>query len=167
MRSIQEFRNQPLVWQRVGIFSSNSELLAGDERIATLTSQSAWTARAEGVVAEGRWTFRDQGIFRSRVTARAAGQSIDAAVFFPNWRGEGVIRLADGGTWRWRSSFWGGKYGLGNDSGEPWIRAVTKLSWRARAEVTFGPEAPAPLLPFATLLSLFLLDLTHRRAAAT
>jgi hypothetical protein len=105
MRPLADFAQQELLWVQPAAMKREHELRAGDEVVANLRFERGSLASA--VAAEGEWTFKRQGFWQPRVTARAAGSPSDIALFRPHWAGGGRLELADGTALQLSSAnFW-------------------------------------------------------------
>ncbi|HEX3630717.1 MAG TPA: hypothetical protein VHW91_09625, partial [Candidatus Dormibacteraeota bacterium] len=71
MRPLAEVAGQELLWVQPSARKREHELRAGDDVGATLAFQRGSLANA--AAAEGEWTFKRQGFWHPRVTARIAG----------------------------------------------------------------------------------------------
>jgi hypothetical protein len=93
-----EVAERLLAWEPVG--SRAFELRSGRETLATLRWQTACGSLAAGEAAEGRWTFKRVGFFRTRITVRAAGSDLDMAEMSAAERRRMLV-FADGRSCRW------------------------------------------------------------------
>src|SRR5689334_11979058 len=101
MRLIQEAADQELTWRQPSAFKEHHELRAGDEVLATLEWGSPWGTFATARTADEEWTFKRTGFWQQRIGVRPVGTEREVAIFAPDWRGNGILTIAGGRTFRW------------------------------------------------------------------
>lgn len=107
MRSVREVAGGELAWRRPHASRQEYELRAGDEVVATLRWQKSAGSLALAETSDGQWTFKRQGFWHPRITARLQGTEHEVATFAPTWSGRGGLSLAGGPSFRWASAnFW-------------------------------------------------------------
>jgi hypothetical protein len=154
MKSIREVAGQTLRWTQPNALRRRYELRAGSEVVATMRWEKTFGSSAIAESADGNWTFRHTGIFRSRISARATGSESEVAVFKPNWRGEGTVQGPAGRSYQWScTSFWRSQWRFARAEGETLIR-VTPGSATFRQTADVHVEAGAAALPDLALLTL-------------
>ncbi len=166
MRSIAEFPDQELVWQQPAARRRQHELKAGDEVVGTLDFQRGTLATA--TAAEGTWTFKRQGFWHPRVTARIASSEEDIALFRPHWSGGGQLDVRNGGTYRLASAnFWQSQWVWLPETGDqPLVRFKGRHGLiKASAAVEITSDAAAPAVPLLVLLGWYLILLYAEDAA--
>jgi hypothetical protein len=98
MRRMSEVADRLLAWEPVG--ARNLELRSGGEVLATLRWANACGSLATGEAAEGRWTFKRVGFFRTRITVRSAGTDFEIAEMTATERRK-LLAFSDGSSCRW------------------------------------------------------------------
>ena len=112
-----------LLWKQPSARREEYELRAGDEVLATLRWPKSWGSLAEAEVAEGRWTFKRVGFWRTRGTLRVAGDEDDIGTLEARWTGNGTLTLASGESYGWESTnLWGTRYGWSDSRGTELVR---------------------------------------------
>jgi hypothetical protein len=96
MKRIRDLDSRSLAWK---LANDAYELRAGTELVATLQWQKGVSLyRAEA--AEGRWTFKRTGIFRTKVTVRREHSSTDLVTLKLS-EGAEILKLSDGRECEW------------------------------------------------------------------
>jgi len=98
MRRLSEVAERLLAWEPAG--PRAFELRSGRETLATLRWNKPTGSLATGEAAEGRWTFKRVGFFRTRITIRTAGSEFDVAEMAAADRRKQLV-FADGRSCRW------------------------------------------------------------------
>ena len=97
MNRLADVIRRPVRWVQPRISQRRFELRSGEETVATLSFRSAFGSAATARSANGCWTLKRIGFWRTRATVRAEGGMADLAVFEPHaWSGGGTVKLADG-----------------------------------------------------------------------
>jgi hypothetical protein len=123
MRSIRELIGQEIKWTQPRTMKQEFELRCGEEIEATLRFRSSFGSLATGECADGCWTFKRVGFWRTRATVRVCGSEADIAVFSNNtWTSGGTLELPDGRVFPANSNFWMTQYEFKTEGGEPLIR---------------------------------------------
>jgi hypothetical protein len=184
MESIADHLATPLQWLHPKGMSRNYELYSGDLLVARLDFQSAFGSLALAVTAEGVWTFKRMGFFKTRITVRPAGdpsnpaptEQPDLAVYHPNWRGEGWIELAAGRKFYWKAAnFWSSRFVITAEDGSPLILfkegvAHPRLADWFKTQAGVSVEYPArglPESPMLILLGWYLIVLQEEDSSAS
>jgi len=157
-----------LLWKQPSARREEYELRAGDEVLATLRWPKSWGSLAEAEVAEGRWTFKRVGFWRTRGTLRVAGDEDDIGTLEARWTGNGTLTLASGESYGWESTnLWGTRYGWSDSRGTELVRfGATASLLREEAAVELSPRASALSdLPLLVLYGWYLLVMHNRDAA--
>ena len=100
MKPISDFPGLTLRWLQVN--RRAYDLRAGDETIATLRWRRAAGSLATGESAEGRWTLKRVGFFRTHITVRVEGREADLATMHRSARGESRLDFADSRSFIWK-----------------------------------------------------------------
>jgi len=162
---MSETGGQELLWVQPAARRREHELRAGDDLVATLRFQRGSLADAE---AEGNhWTFKRQGFWQPRMTARVAGSDADLAIFRPHWAGGGTLEFADGRTVQLRSAnFWQSEW-VWQEKDQPLILFKGRHGFvKAKGAVEVQPAAAGrPDVPLLSLLGWYLI-LLHADDAA-
>ncbi len=166
MRPLAEVATDELLWVQPAARKRAHELRAGNEVVATLTFQRG--SLADAVAADGHWTFKRQGFWHPRVTARVAGSDTDLALFRPHWMGGGTLDFPDGRTIRLSSAnLWQTEW-VWQESELALVRFKGRHGLlKANGSVTIVPEAlTRPDLALLVLLGWYLILLYAEDAAA-
>jgi hypothetical protein len=169
VQSIKDFVGRELIWSRPRMMKREFELRSGEETLATLRwSKGWWSTLAEAASAEGEWTFKRSGFWKSKVTARQPGSETDLATFEPGWTGAGVLTIAGGATYRWANDgHWGTAFAWKDSAGNSLVRLRHRMM-KNQGEVEISPSASAlPDLPFLVVFGWYLtVSLVEERSAA-
>jgi hypothetical protein len=140
------------------------ELQDGGEVVATLRFRSSFGSFATAESADGCWTFKRVGFWKTRVTVRASGSESDIASFRNNtWKHGGTLELPDGRAYPANTNFWMTEYEFTTQSGEPLlkysrVRGVLRLS----STVEIQPAAASLTeLPWLLMLGWYLTVMIH------
>ena len=142
MRNIRDVRTAELVWTQPHATKRAFELRSGEEVLGTLRWNSSFGSLAEGLAADGHWTFKRTGFFSPQITVRPHNSESNLAVFTPNWKAEGVVQYAAGQSFRWVGiGFWRSQWAFAKVSGERLMDFVPHASFLKRsADVKVTPE---------------------------
>src|SRR5688572_12456036 len=122
MRKIADLSGQWLKWEQPSALKMGYELRAGTELAATLRFRTSFGSFATGESADGCWTFKRVGFWRTKATVRLGGADTDIATFRNNtWSGGGTLELSDGRTFPVSTKFWQTQFGFNTESGETLI----------------------------------------------
>jgi len=156
-----------LLWKQPSARREEYELRAGDEVLATLRWPKSWGSLAEAEVAEGRWTFKRVGFWRTRGTLRVAGDEDDIGTFEARWTGNGTLTLASGESYGWESTnLWVRATGGPTRAAPSSSASATASLLREEAAVELSPRASALSdLPLLVLYGWYLLVMHNRDAA--
>ena len=124
---------------------------AAGEDVASLQWQKSEGSLAIGTTEQGQWTLKRAGFQRPHITARAAGESADAATFELGMGGAGRVRLRSGYDFRWSSNLWRSEWSWQNASGADAIVIRREFAMDKRegiVEIVSGaiPPREVPLL---------------------
>jgi len=167
--SIREGCASGLEWAQCRAFGRQYELRAGDEVLGTLSWMKTFGTAALAFCAEGQWIFERPGFFARKVEVRDAGTGTQVALFQPNWRGDGLLKLVDGRTFQWvHTSFWGTQWLFVGAAGEPLLHFRSRSRrFKMTASVGIAPSAlPAKELSLLTMLGWYLMVLRSRDISA-
>jgi hypothetical protein len=170
MQSFRECIGHELIWmQRHTLVAHKYELRNGQETAATLRFRSAFGSLATGECAEGCWTFKRVGFFRTRATARACGTDNDIAEFKNNtWSSGGTIAQVDGTTFQASTNFWSSKYDIASATGDSLIHYESRFGiLNPKRVIVIQPSAmELDQLPWLALFGWYLLVMLQSDAAA-
>jgi hypothetical protein len=111
-----------LKWVQPNAFKMEYELRTEDTVVATLNFRSSFGSFATASSAEGIWTFKRVGFWKSQASVRASGAETDLALFKNNtWSQGGTLELPDGRTYPANSNFWSTQDEFKTNTGEPLI----------------------------------------------
>jgi len=175
MEPISDHLSYELQWLQPKGLNRSFELHSGVTLVARLDFQSAWGSLAIAATAAQSWSFKRVGFFKTRVTARIAGQPDDIAIFHPNWLGEGWIEIAGGRRYFWKSAnFWASRFVISTEDGSPIITYQEgvehpKFADWFKTQAGVRVEYPArglPETPMLILLGWYLIVLHQEDSAA-
>ena len=169
MRQMAEFVGRKLQWTQPSALKMEYELCADEELVATLRFKSSFGSLATAESAEGCWTFKRVGFFRTHVTIRACGTDTELAIFRPNtWSSGGTLELPDGRKYLASTNFWQTKYDFRTENGDALIhfeKIGGLLHMSAAVEIT--PQAISVReLPWLSALGWYLSVMLHMDSAA-
>jgi hypothetical protein len=159
MRRIADRSDQSLKWEQPSALTMHYELSAGSKVAATLRFRTPFGSFATAESADGCWTFKRVGFWRTKVTVRPCGSEGDFASFRNNtWTGGGTLELADGRTFRATTNFWQTKFGFETESGETLIQFQTGGFLHLSATVEIHPNGiNIRELPLMVMLGCYLI----------
>jgi hypothetical protein len=159
MKSIHDCVGRQLDWIQPRMLKQEYELRDGDELVSTLRFRSALGTFAIAEAAEGSWSFKRVGFWRTKVTIRVAGSDREIAVFRNNtWSGGGTLDLSDGREFPADTNFWRSSYQFKDGGGEPLVR-YRKIGGllHSSCKVELAPAAVRlPELPWLAPLGWYL-----------
>jgi hypothetical protein len=169
MERIGQYVGETLQWCQPRLFASEYELRCGDVVVATLDFRSAFGTHATAESADGRWTFKRVGFWRTRVTVRNEGGDDDVAVFEnETWSGGGTLRFANGTSYQASTNFWTTRWEFQTAGEVPLVRFHTHGLARVEADVELQADAAhLAALPLMVMLGWYLVVMLHRDSAAT
>jgi hypothetical protein len=168
MKKISELAAGELVWVQPARLKQEFELRAGDEVIGTLRWQRSSLAIAE--TAEQSWTFKREGFWHPRITARIAGSDDNIATFQPGWAGGGTLDLDPGKQLRFgAANFWHSQWDWIDAQNQPLVHFKSHQGLlKVEGEVAIEPGAiKSPEMPLLVVLGWYLLVLFARDAATS
>jgi hypothetical protein len=116
MKKIADAAGHALKWSQVG--ARRHELRSEDEIVATLAFRSVFGTLATAEGADGCFTFKRIGFWRSRANIRECDSDADVAHFTNNtWASGGTLEFPDGARYKGTTSFW-----------------KTRLEWKSEGE---------------------------------
>ena len=122
-KSLHDLVGRELKWTQPRAFEREYELKDGDEIVAALRFRSMLGSHATAQTADGEWTFKRVGFFRTWVSIRALGSDQEIAIFRNStWSGGGTLELPDGRRLPANTNFWGSTYEFKSESGETLVR---------------------------------------------
>ncbi|MEO8216214.1 MAG: hypothetical protein ABI718_03940 [Acidobacteriota bacterium] len=133
---------------------------AGDD-MATLQWQKSEGSLATAETSNSNWTLKRTGFQRPHITARVAGQSVDAATFELGMGGAGTVRLQSGYVFRWSSNLWRSEWSWQNASGADAIVMRREFAMtRREGVVEIVPDAIPPReVPLLVVLGWYIVIL--------
>ena len=164
MTRVADLSGQWLKWKQPSALKMQYELRTGeDELAATLRFRSSFGSFATADSADGCWTFKRVGFWRTRVTVRSCGSDDDIAVFKNNtWTGGGTLEFSDGRTFRATTNTWQTKFGFETETGEKLIEFETSGLLHLTATVQIqSSSAGMAELPLMVMLGLYLIVMMH------
>jgi hypothetical protein len=145
MKSINDYSGQELQWIHPNLLSAQYQLRAGEEVLARLHWQGAFTSRVHVDTADGSWMIERKGI-RQTITVLALDSHTELATITRGISGQATLLFADGREYRWQcSSFWRDVWTWVNTESTPLLHV------KRGAHVQLEPAAQG--LPDVTLLS--------------
>jgi hypothetical protein len=169
MRSVRDLIGQELKWVQPKAMQMEYELRSAEEPVASLRFRSSFGSLATGECADGCWTFKRVGFWRTRATIRVCGTETDIAAFHNNtWTSGGTLEMPDGRILPANSNFWMTQYEFRTEGGETLVRyrrigGILHLS----SEVEIRPAAASmPELPWLVILGWYLTVMMHSDSAA-
>jgi len=166
MIPIHKFVDQDLLWSPSAVLRQHYELLAGDTVLALL-DMSDWTSAALAIVAEGKYSIKQEGFFRQQIMLRIHESGPVLATYTRGW-GLGMLQLADGRLFKWENAnFWGTKKAWKTYSGSCLIHFQSS-PWTRDLLVRVEPEAiTTPEHSLLVIMGLYVTILGKRDAATT
>lgn len=168
MRKIADYAQQEMKWEQPNAFKEQYELHVGDETIATLRWRSMWGSLATAESADGCWSFKRVGFFKTRITVRQCDSEQDIAAYYPNtWSQGGTIEFPDGRKYKASTNFWMTKVEITDETDSVVIRYNIGGFFRQSALVEVLPATiRLPELPWMVMLGWYLIILMHQDSAA-
>jgi hypothetical protein len=164
MRRIADLSSQSLNWEQPAALKMQYELRTGDGELAgSLRFRSSFGSFATAESADGCWTFKRVGFWRTRVTVRSCGSDDDIAVFKNNtWSGGGTVELSNGQTFRATTNFWQTKFGFETEAGEKLVEFATSGLLHLSATVELHPRfVTLAELPLMVMFGFYLIIMMH------
>ena len=153
MNSMSESGVRNLTWRQTG--KLESQLVAGEEVLATLRWAKAWGTLATGESTEGTWTFKRGGLLAPKIIVQTPGSGGSSASMTPRWKGDSAISLPGGQRFRLApKGFWRSEWVLTDDERKPVMTIKPSFAWgkvEASVEVETGAIAIREL-PLLTIL---------------
>lgn len=169
MRRIAQLTGLELKWEQPNTFKMEYNLLVGDDISATLQFRSLFGSFATAQSADGCWTFKRVGFFRTRIIIRACGSETDIASFRNNtWKHGGTLELPDGRQYTASTNFWMTKIEF-RDQADELLFSNRKVGGfiHLSSYVDILPIAQSiPELPWMVMLGWYLTILMQQDAAA-
>lgn len=168
MKKISDVAGQSLKWTQPSALKKQYELRLRDELIATLSFRSALGSFATGESADGCWTMKRVGFWRTRATIRVRDSDVDIASFRDNtWTSGGTLRFADGRELLAVTSFWKSKFVFEDAQHQELILLHSGGLLHLSSTVEVRPRARAMAeLPWLVLFGWYLAIQKHEDEAA-
>jgi hypothetical protein len=135
------------------------ELKDGDELVATLCFRSLFGSYATADTADGSWTFKRVGFWKTHVTIHSRANDAEVGAFRNNtWTSGGTLELPDGRRFPANTNFWRSTFEFKTERGETLVRyhRIGGLV-HASARVEIEPTAAAmEELPWLVALGWYL-----------
>ncbi len=166
MVPIHKFADQNLLWTPSTVLKQQYELLAGDTVLAML-DMSNWALAAQAILAEGKYTIKQEGFFRQQIMIRANEAGSILATYTRSWGG-GTLQAADGHIFKLENAnFWGTKKAWKTSSGACLVQfqnspLTSNLLVRVEPEAVTTPEHP-----LLVIMSLYITLLGKRDNTTT
>jgi len=154
-----------LRWVQPSAFHHVYELRAGEQPVGSLEFEKAFNPQATAKLAAWEWNFEREGFWSQRIHVSQAGSTGSLAEFRQDWRGTGVLTLADGESVAWkRQNFWGSEWAFLTPSDQMMVGFKSefglKLTARVALRYDYVGRAETPLL---VALGCYLLVLRRRK----
>jgi hypothetical protein len=164
MNQLQRFIGQEIFWEKTSFFSSDYQLVADGEILATL-DMGGWGQNAAANSADGSIAIRSQGFFNKSYHVDYAGTTL--AVYTPNWGGSGTLQFSDGRIFNWGSmGFFSGEYAWKDQYQIPLMRFSSSFGG-GKLYVVIEPAAGSRAeLSLLAILGRYLKTLQQRRERA-
>ncbi len=166
MIPIYKFAGQDLLWTPSTALRQHYELLARDTVLAML-DMSNWTTAAQAILAEGKYSIRQEGFFRQQIMIRANDMGPILAAYTRGWGG-GTLQMADGRLFKWETvNFWGTRQAWKTSSNTSLVQ-FQNSPWTRDLLVRVEPEALAtPEHSLLVIMGLYITILSNRDAATS
>jgi hypothetical protein len=139
-----------LRWLQTGRL--DSQLLAGDELVASLRWTKDWSTQATGESSEGTWNFKRVGLLHPKVIARRPASDAEAATANLAWGGSAVIDTPNAvGLKLQPASFRRPEWTLTDSMGTRLMSLRRNLSWTGDSAIVTLEEASKSLEGFSLL----------------
>ena len=167
VKEISRLSEGSLKWVQPNFSHTEYELLHNNELAATLRLRSLKGTLANAESADGSWTFKRVGFFKTRVTIRSAGSEEETAVFHNNtWKGGGTLEMPDGQKFYATTNFWGSKWSFQTEEEQPLIHFNNQWGLILSSDVLITPAAVhLPELPLLVLLGWYLFVMMYLNSA--
>jgi hypothetical protein len=154
-----------LRWVQPRAFHHIYELRAGEQPVGSLQFERDFSSAATAKLAAWVWNFEREGFWSQRIRVRQADSTSDLAEFRQDWRGNGVLTLADGSSVAWKcQNFWGSEWAFLTPSDQVMVgfknESGLKLTARVALRYDYVGRAETPLL---VALGCYLLVLRRRK----
>jgi hypothetical protein len=169
MRHLADVIHGELHWKQPRLFDSSYELAAGDDVVATLSFRSTFGSFATAETADGSWTFKRVGFWRTRATVRESGAPNDLAVFeHDTWSGGGTLSIAGGPRVQVTTNFWQSRIEFQFEDGTVLFRYEPEGIIRHGAALTIEPAgARMRELPWLLAFGWYLVVMIQHDMATT
>lgn len=169
MKNIPTLRGHQLTWVQPRALKMEYELQDGGELVATLRFRSSFGSFATAESADGCWTFKRVGFWKTRVTVRTCGSEFDIAAFRNNtWKHGGTLELLDGRSYPANTNLWMSEYEFTTRAGDPLVK-YTRVHGLLRLSSTVDIQPAATSLselPWLVMLGWYLTVMMHVDSAA-
>ena len=145
MKRLGDLIGRTLEWRQPAAGRRDFELVDGEEVVATLKFRSTWGSHAEFESADGAWTFKRVGFWRTHATVRARNGQTNLATFTnATWSGGGTLAMADGRRLHANTNMWGSKYAFRSEDEVALVHFERiRGAFHLAAQMTIEPAAAA------------------------
>jgi hypothetical protein len=169
MQSIMQCSDRNLSWKQPTALKQEYVLLDAESLVGTLRFRSAFGTLATGESADGGWTFKRVGFWKTRVSIREAGSETEIASFVNNtWSNGGTLEFTDGRRYPADSNFWMTRFTFATEQEAPLV-AFEKIGGILHFSSRVTVHASArhlQALPIMVMLGWYLTIMMHKDSAA-
>jgi hypothetical protein len=168
VRRIADVVDHHLRWIQPRLTERRFELQVGHESVATLSFRSSFGSLATVRTADGAWTYKRIGFWKTRATVRALGGLTDLGVFDPNtWSCGGTLRLSTRESILVTTNLWQSKIEFQLAEHHALFRYLTEGFLRQQAELEILPAAKTRAdLPWLLPFGWYLVVMMHQDSSA-
>ncbi len=169
MQRINLQASQSLAWIQPRALCHSWELTQNGQVVGTMALKSRFSSRAVAESAEGSWRMGQPRFFSSDIHVEKDGVPGDVALAHQSWRGNGMIKFADGKQYAWkRTGFFRGTWHVTDEIGQEFLTITERgRFFRAESDVQISPFAGNNShLPVIVALMWYLVQIQRRRGAA-
>lgn len=169
MKKIAEMIGQELEWVQPSALKMKYELHAGEELTATLRFRSSFGTFATAESADGCWTFKRVGFWKTRATIRSCNSDTELGLFQNNnWSGGGTLELPDGRKLRATTNMWQTNLEFKTEAGETIVGFRVGGLVHLSAKVEIQPHAAAMSeLPWVVMFGWYVAVMMYMDSAST
>jgi hypothetical protein len=169
MKHIADVTSAELRWQQPNALRQQYELRADDTIVATLAFRSAWGSFATAESADGCWTFKRVGFWKTRTTVRRCDSETDLATFQHNtWSGGGTLTLSDGRAFHLTTNTWQTKLDVLDSQQISLLHYASTGLFKLGASLIVEPQARAIAdLPWLALFGWYVIVMMYQDSATT
>ncbi len=168
MQSIIQLSDRTLTWTQPHMMKQEYELLDGDMLVGTLRFRSSFGTLATGECADGSWTFKRVGFWKTRVSIRQSGSENDIASFANStWSNGGTLEFPDGRRYPADSNFWMTRYAFNTEQEMPLVtfEKIGGILHISSNVIIHESARHLTELPFMVMLGWYLTIMMHNDSA--